>query len=204
MARECWECNEVVTGDHYQSNCPKRKKKDDEARPMTPYPRRDGYSSKDRNSATQGHETFRRFHAYIGTGPWKLLVQGEAAPEPESVDGPESETESAQEPESKDEPEPETEPEPESEDEPEPETKSAVEPEGAAGPQSECGPEPESIAGAPEGSALGQTDDTTNMADPEVESKREKDLEDDMRAKLEEEELILDETVEKMMNMEIN
>ena len=42
------------------------------------------------------------------------------------------------------------------------------------------------------------------MADPEVESKREKDLEDDMRAKMEEEELILNETVEQMMNMEIN
>ena len=45
---------------------------------------------------------------------------------------------------------------------------------------------------------------TTHMADPEVESKREKDLEDDMRAKLEEVELILDETVKQMMNMEIN
>ena len=75
-ARECWECNEVVTGDHYQADCPKRKKKDDEARSMTPYPWRVKSSSKDRNNATQQNKTFRRFHDYIGTGPWKLLVQG--------------------------------------------------------------------------------------------------------------------------------
>ena len=40
-AMECWECNEVVTGDHYQHNCPKKKNKEDESRPMTSYPRRD-------------------------------------------------------------------------------------------------------------------------------------------------------------------
>ena len=55
---------------------------------------------------------------------------------------------------------------------------------------------------------MAQQSDTTHMADPgsmaEVESKREKDLEDYMRAKMEEEELILNETVEQMMNMEIN
>ena len=51
---------------------------------------------------------------------------------------------------------------------------------------------------------LGHTDDTTPTAHPEEEKSGEKYLEDDVRAKLEEEELILDETVEKMMNMEIN
>ena len=101
---------------------------------MTPYPRRDRSSSKDKNSATQGNETFRRFHACIGTGRWKLLVQGEAAPEPESKDEPE--------------PEPESAPETEIESEPETETESAVEPGCAAGPQSECATEPESTAGA--------------------------------------------------------
>ena len=68
-ARECWGCNEVVTGDHYQANCPKTKKKEDEARPMTPYPRRDRSNSKDRTNAIQGNETFRRFHGYMETGP---------------------------------------------------------------------------------------------------------------------------------------
>ena len=28
-ARECWECHEVVTGDHFGHNCPKAKKKGD-------------------------------------------------------------------------------------------------------------------------------------------------------------------------------
>ena len=185
-----------MTGDHYQHNCPKKKKKEDESRPMTPYPRRDGSNSKDRSSATQGNETFRRFYVYFGTGPWKILVRGEGAPEPESEDEPE--------------PEPESAPESKSESEPETETESAVEPEFAAGPESECAPEPESTAGAAEGSALyihmplGHTDDTTPMADPEEENSGEKDLEDDMSAQMEEEELALDETVENMMNMEIN
>ena len=40
-ARECWKCREVVTGDHYQHNCPKQKKKEEEFRSMTSYPRRD-------------------------------------------------------------------------------------------------------------------------------------------------------------------
>ena len=47
---------------------------------------------------THGNETFRRFHPYMGTGPWKLLVQEDAAPEPES--GVEPDPESAAEPES--------------------------------------------------------------------------------------------------------
>ena len=113
-ARECWECNEVVTGDHYQTNCPKRKKKADKTRPMTPYPRRDRSSSKDRTNATQGNETFRRFHAYIGTGPLVLL-------NPEAMDEPESGTDS--------------EVEPGAEEEPASETESEVEPEGVAVPE---------------------------------------------------------------------
>ena len=46
--------------------------------------------------------------------------------------------------------------------------------------------------------------DIANMDDPKGDSKRKKDLEDDMRARLEEEELTLDETVEEFMNMKIN
>ena len=162
---------------------------------MTPYPRRDRSNSKDKSSAPQGNETFRRFHGYLGTGPWKILVEGEVAPDPESEDDPG--------------PEPESTPKPEPESQPKTETESEVEPEFAAGPESECVPEPESTAGAAEGSApyipmpLGHTDDTTPTADPEEKHSGEKDLEDDVRAKLKEEELILDEPVEKMMNMEI-
>jgi hypothetical protein len=39
--------------------------------------------------------------------------------------------------------------------------------------------------------------DTANMEDPKGDSKRKKDLEDNIRARLEEEELTMDETVEK-------
>ena len=35
-SRECWGCQEIVTGD-YSSNCPKAKK-EESGRPMTPYP----------------------------------------------------------------------------------------------------------------------------------------------------------------------
>ena len=41
---------------------------------------------------THGNEIFRWFHAYLGTGPWKLLVQEEAVPEPESEAEPEPES----------------------------------------------------------------------------------------------------------------
>ena len=47
----------------------------------------------DRWLKTQGNENFRRFHAYLGTGPWKLLVQEEAAPGPGSEDVAETESE---------------------------------------------------------------------------------------------------------------
>ena len=142
---------------------------------MTPYPRRDRSNSKDKSSAPQGNDTFRRFHGYLGTGPWKILVQGEVAPEPESEDEPG--------------PEPESTPKPEPESQPKTETESEVEPEFAAGPESECAPEPESTAGAAEGSApyipmpLGHTDDTTPTADPEEKNSGEKELEDDMKRK---------------------
>ena len=64
-----------MTGDHYGWNCPKAKKKGEENRPITPYPRRDGSASGDRINASQGNETFRRFRGYFGTGPWKVLVE---------------------------------------------------------------------------------------------------------------------------------
>ena len=144
---ECWECHEVVEGDHYQHNCPKQKKKEEESRSMTPYPRGDRTSSGERSSASKGNETFRMFQRNFGTGPWMVLVEKVA---------------------------------------------------------------PESTAADAEGSAPyiqvasdQQTDDTTPTAGPEEESSGEEDLENDERAKLEEEELVLVETVEKMMNMEI-
>ena len=69
---------------------------------------------------------------------------------------------------------------------------------------------PESTVAAAEGSApdtpvasAQQTDDTTPTADPEEEGSGEEDLENDERVKLEEEQLVWDETVEKMMTMEI-
>ena len=134
-------------GDHYQHNCPKQKKKEEESRSMTPYPRRDRTSSGERSSTAQGNETIRMFHGYFGAGPWKVLVEEAAS---------------------------------------------------------------ESTAAAAEGLAPDipvasdqQTDDTTPTVDPEEENSREEDLENDERTKLEEEELVLDETVEKMMNIEI-
>ena len=153
-----------MTGDHYQHNCPKKKKKEGESRSMTPYPRRDRTNTRERSSATQGNETFRRFHGYLGTWPWKILVQEEAAPKSESEAEPELEAE--------------PEPEPESVPEPEPE------------PESESAPEPKSTVGAAECSAPyipvtsdQQTDDTTPTADPEEGNSGEKDRGDDERAR---------------------
>ena len=42
---------------------------------MTPYPRRDRTPSRDRTKASQGNETFRRYHGYFGFGPRKVLVR---------------------------------------------------------------------------------------------------------------------------------
>ena len=42
---------------------------------MTPYPRRDRTPSRDRTNASQGNETFRRYHGYFGFGPRKVLVK---------------------------------------------------------------------------------------------------------------------------------
>ena len=70
----------MVTGDHYGQNCPKTKKKGEETRAMTPYPRRDRTSSGDRSNASQGNETFRMVHGHFGAGPLKVLVE-ETAPD---------------------------------------------------------------------------------------------------------------------------
>ena len=72
-----------------------------------------------------------------------------------------------------------------------------VEPEGAAGPQAGRAPETAATAEAKESSAGRLKGDTANLEYPKGDSKRKKDLEDDMRARLEEEELTMDETVEK-------
>ena len=95
---------------------------------MTPYPRRDRSSSKDRTNATPGNETFRRFHAYIETGPWLLL-------KPEAWDESESGTDSEMESEAEDEPESGTDSEVEPEAEERPASKTESEPEGVAVPE---------------------------------------------------------------------
>ena len=77
-ARECWGCNEVVAGDHYAYNCPKVKKNDEGNRPITPYPRKDRSSSGDKNNASQGNETFRRFIGSFGEGPRRVLIEDPA------------------------------------------------------------------------------------------------------------------------------
>ena len=69
-SRECWGCREVVSGDHYQANCPKQKKKEDQNRSITPYPNRNRSSSRDRTGASQGNETFRMLQGLFGTAPW--------------------------------------------------------------------------------------------------------------------------------------
>ena len=66
---ECWGCHEVVSGDHYQANCPKQKKKEDQSRSITPYPGRNRSSSRDRSGASQGNETFQMLHGSFGTEP---------------------------------------------------------------------------------------------------------------------------------------
>ena len=136
----------------------------------------------------------RRFHAYIGTGPLVLLKQ-------EAMDEPESGTDSEVEPGAEEEPASETESEVEPEGvavpEPASETESVVEPKGAAGPQAGRAPGTAATAEANENSAGRLMGDTANMEDPKGDSKRKKDLEDNIRARLEEEELTMDETVEK-------
>ena len=64
-----------MSGDHFGHNCPKAKNKGGESRAMTPYPRRDRTPSRDRTNASQGNETFRRYHGYFGFGPRKVLVK---------------------------------------------------------------------------------------------------------------------------------
>ena len=68
--------------------------------------------------------------------------------------------------------------------------------EGAAGPQAGRAHQTAATAEAKESSAGRLVGDTANMEDPKGDSKKKKDLEDDMRARLEEEELTMDETVE--------
>ena len=52
-SRQCWECHKVVSGDHYQHNCLKQKKKEEETRSITPYTGRSRTSSRERSSASQ-------------------------------------------------------------------------------------------------------------------------------------------------------
>ena len=68
--------------------------------------------------------------------------------------------------------------------------------EGAAGPQAGRAPQTAATAEAKESSAGRLVGDTANMEDPKGDSKKKKDLEDNIRARLEEEQLTMDETVE--------
>ena len=138
-SRECWGCHEVVSGDHYQHNCPKQKK-EDEIRLITPYPGRNRTSSRDRSGASQGNKTFRMFQGSFGTQPWKK-------------DGEEAVSKSA-----------------------------AAAVEGSA---------PAPVAG----SAHRTADTTPTTAPGEESSEEEEDLENEERARLEEEQLVWDETV---------
>ena len=77
-SRLCWNCDEVVTGDHYASTCTKPKKKEEPNRPITPYPRgRSG--SKEREGASQGGETYRMMQGSFGSKPWSSAVAAAAA-----------------------------------------------------------------------------------------------------------------------------
>ena len=77
-SRLCWNCQEVVTGDHYASTCTKARKKEDPNMPVTPYPR--GRSaSKERGGATQGGETYRMLRGSFGSKPWTKMAAGTAA-----------------------------------------------------------------------------------------------------------------------------
>ena len=69
-SRVFWGCDEVVTGDHYQANCPKQKKKEEQNRSITPYPGRNRSSSRDKSGASQGNETFQMLQGSFGTKPW--------------------------------------------------------------------------------------------------------------------------------------
>ena len=60
----------MVTGDHYQANCPKQKKKEEQTRSITPYPGRNRSSSREKGGASQGSETFRMLQGSFGTKPW--------------------------------------------------------------------------------------------------------------------------------------
>ena len=125
----------MVSGDHYQHNCPKQKKKEEETRSITPYPGRNRTSSRDRSNASQGNETFRMFQGSFGTQPWKKVGE---EPVPESA---------------------------------------AVAAEDSA-------PDPMAVSAQ-------QTADTTPTAAPGKDSsEEEEDLENDERARLEEEQLV--------------
>ena len=69
-SRLCWNCDEVVTGDHYASTCTRPKKTEDHTRPITPYPGRERSSSKDRGGPSQGGETYRMMQGSFGRKPW--------------------------------------------------------------------------------------------------------------------------------------
>ena len=77
-SRLCWNCDEVVTGDHYASTCTKPKKKEEPNRPITPHPRgRSG--SKEREGASQGGKTYRMMRESLGSKPWSSAVAATAA-----------------------------------------------------------------------------------------------------------------------------
>ena len=135
-----------MSGDHYQANCPKQKKKEDQNRSITPYPNRNRSSSRDRTGASQGNETFRMLQGSFGTEPWSK-AGGRAVAESTAAAG--------------------------------------------AG----SAPAPAPVAGSAQLAA-----DTPPTTAPEEEgSEEDEDLENDERARLEEEQMVWDETVKAMM-----
>ena len=71
----------MVTGDHYAANCPKQNKKEEQTRPITPYPGRNRSSSKERGGASQGGETYRMMQGSFGSKPWSRVGAAAAAGE---------------------------------------------------------------------------------------------------------------------------
>ena len=66
-SRECCGWNEIVTGDHYSNNCPK-KKKEEPGRSITPYTPEAGTHLR-RGGANQRGETYRMLRGFFGCKP---------------------------------------------------------------------------------------------------------------------------------------
>ena len=138
----------MVTGNHYAANCPKQNKKEEQTRPITPYPGRNRSSSREKGGASQGGETFRMLQGSFGTKPWSKAWE-----------------------------------------------RAVAESTAAAG--------RELAPAAVAGSAALEADTRPTAAPEEEESEDEEDVEDEERAKLEEDQMVIDEAVKALIEMEL-